>query len=427
MNGLYLKIPLLLFLLLFLAQIAEAQFGLNLASLPNHPNSQWMNPAHTSQQSFEQLQLDISGNFWLSNNRFDLVELVREGNFLTNSTKDAILSQLKDDNRFQQGSEAQVLLNFKLGKQRWMASFQQGQSLFIGAGDSVSAGLMLRGNAPYAGVEISDEEVAWRSLSYQAFGVGSSWEYDRFSWGFHIKLLRGIRTQLVDKLAYTLLTARDGSSISLDAQYSTLGTLTDHQGWGAGIDLGMQYVLSESQRMEASINSLGGLQWEGSKSENEVSINYEGVLWDNFLTNSGGSSNIALGDTLQLLLFPDSVQSTFDTPFPSYARLAYHRGFISTGLWGITLIQGLTNWAPQTPLPLLNISYARGGKYVKGGVNGFVGGMEGYGLGLWGEGDLPLQEETQIGIYLSLPNVLGLVVPDISRGLDVRGGVFLRW
>ena len=427
MKGSYLKIIFLLLPQLFLAQLTEAQFGLNLASLPNHPNSQWMNPAHISQQSFTHIQLDASGNFWLSNNRFDLVELVREGNFLSNSTKDAILSQLNEDNRFQQGSEARILLNFKLGQQNWLVSYQRGQSLFIGVEDSVSAGLFLRGNAPYAGMEISDDEVAWRSLSYQAFGVGSSWEYDNFSWGVHLKLLQGIRTQWVDELAYTLFTAQDGSSISLDAQYSTLGTLTDNQGWGVGMDLGLQYVVDEYQRIEASVNSLGNIRWEGSKSENDVSIDYEGVLWDNFLTNSGSTSNLALGDTLQELLFPDSVQTTFNTPFPSFARIAYHKGLLSTGLWGITLIQGLSNWAPQTPLPLLNVSYARGGKYVKGGINGYVGGMEGYGLGLWGEGDIPFKDESHIGIYLSVPNVLGLAIPEISRGLDVRGGLFFRW
>ena len=418
----------LLFCSLFLIAIpTEAQFGLNLSHSPTLPSSQWVNPANISQQEYHNIQIDFSGDFWLSNNRFTLEKLIREGNFLSEETKTILIDQMDSDNEFQQGNKTNFLLNFSMGDHNWLLSYQRGQSLFIGLGDSVSAGLFLRGNAPYAGQEISDDRVEWRSFSYRAIGIGSSWSDRNFTGGFHLKFLQGIRSQIVDRLAYALLTARDGSQISLDADYSTQGTLEDNQGWGIGIDLGMRYTFSNQHSLEFALNSLGGLQWEGSKSENVVNIDYRGVEWDNFLTNSGSTSNLSIGDTLQQLLFPDSVRTQFSTPFPAFVRVAYTMGHMQSGKLGISLTQSLTQWAPQTPLPILNFMYSRGNDRLSGGLNGFIGGMDAYGFGLWGTGNIPIGEEAKLGIYASMPNVLGLAIPDISRGLDLRGGVYLSW
>ena len=403
----------------------KAQMGQVQGSIPHLPASQWENPAFISDQSFQNIQLDGSGNFWLSNNQFTLEDLIRGGNSLSAERKEGIISQLERDNRFQQGFFAGGLLNFRLGEQNWLLSFQRRQGLYLYLQDSVSAGLLLRGNAPYAGQEVQDDRVEWRNLTYASLGLGSSWKKGPISWGFHLKLVQGISAQVLDRLSYTLLTASDGSQINLQADYDAFSTTGNSEGLGLSIDLGATYQISDQLLMDLAIRNLGWINWDGTRSANQIDVQYEGVQWDNFI-ETGGSTSLAIGDTLQQLIFPDSVEGRISYPLPASARIGLRIGSMSEGMWTLSLSQGLSNFPPTTPLPLVHGGYMRGGKYLSGGVHGHVGGMDIYGLGLWGELKIPFSRHTQMGLYVSFPNILGLVLPEVSRGLEAQGGVYVK-
>ena len=404
---------------------SHAQMGQLQGSTPFLPSSQWENPAFISDQSFQKLQLDISGNFWLSNNQFTLEDLVRGGNTLDTERKNGIMAQLEQDNRFQQGFALGGLVNFQLGKQTWLVSLQRRQGLYLRMEDSVSAGLLLRGNAPYAGQEVQDDRVEWRNLSYATFGLGSSWRTERFTWGFHLKLVQGIRAQVVDKLSYTLLTTNDGSEIRLQADYDSFSTTEDNKGLGFNIDLGASYHISDKVNLDVALRNLGMVNWEGTQSVNQIDVAYRGVRWDNFL-QTGGSTSLAIGDTLQQLIFPDSTEGSNSFPMPASARIGMRIGTLSQGMWTLSLTQGLTNFPPTTPLPLVQGGYIRGNNTISGGIHAHIGGMDMYGLGIWGELKIPFSRQTQAGIYASFPNVLGIVLPEVSRGLDAQAGMYLK-
>ncbi|MEM9720813.1 MAG: DUF5723 family protein, partial [Bacteroidota bacterium] len=246
-----------------------------------------------------------------------------------------------------------------------------------------------------------------------------------FSWGFHAKLVKGISAQVVDRLSYTLFTTETGNRIDLQADYDGFTTTRDTDGWGVGIDLGASYQLAPDKILDLAVKNLGMINWEGIQSTNQVDVQYDGVTWDNFIQN-GGTTSLAIGDTLQQLIFPDSVEGNFTYTLPSSARIGLRVGTLTQGVWTLAVSQALTNFAPTTPLPLVQGGYMRKIKNLSGGIHAHLGGMELYGLGIWGELQIPFSTQTQMGIYANFPNILGLVAPEISRELNVQGGIYLK-
>jgi len=403
-----------------------AQLGLQLLHEHELPFSQAYQPAAIADQEFDKLQLQVDGDLWLGSNQFTIGSLVRGGNFIDEATKNDIIGQLSDNNRYQQGLGMGGVLNFKTGKQIWLISFSYRDHFLIHVDDSATAGLILRGNAPYAGQTIQDEDVAIRSIAYGTLGVGTAWKWDKWTLGVHPKVVWGRRADIIDELAYRLFSADNGSLISLDATYDAFSTQGDDRGWGFGLDVGASYMLNESIRIEAAVRDAGLIQWEGSESNNTVEVDYEGVVWDNFISGGDNTNNLALGDTLQQLLFPDSVRTQRTFPLPAIAQVGISWDLNERELLFSSLQYGFTRFPPSFNFPLLNIGYKRHiGSHLTLGVNGYIGGIDEYGLGILGHAYFG--KKANWGLFYTMNNLLGLVVSDIAQGLSLKGGIYIRY
>jgi len=401
------------------------QYGLSMGADISLPASQWFQPAAIAWQDYERLQVSTSGELWLSNNQFTIGSFIRGGNFITEATKNDIIGKLRDDNRYQQGYSLAGLINFQTGTQKWLLSFSYQDPFYIQADDSVTAGLIFRGNAPYAGMEISDNNVAIRSSAYAMIGLGTAWELGDWTLGIHPKFVWGRRADIIDELSYTLFTADNGSLISLQADYDSFATLQGDRGWGLALDAGAMYQSQNGMLWEVAFRNLGWMQWDGSQSNNSVDVDYEGVVWDNFIQDGSSTSNLALGDTLQTLFFPDSVRATYNLPTPGIAMAGLRYPLNEREMIFSSVQLGLTRMPPTTQFPLLHVGYQRKiGNNLTLGAHAYGGGMDLYGIGIYGK--IELGPKTRWGLFYTMDNALGLLIPEISQGLSLRGGLFLR-
>ncbi len=422
MNDIYFRFIILL-TLSFLFQVCVGQQGLQL-SLDRHiPASQWFQPANIAKQDYQSLQIHAFGDLWLSNNQFTIGSLIKGGNFISETTKNDIIGQLKDDNHYQQGYSLGGSININVGNRPLLISFSYQDPFYIQTDDSITAGLIFRGNAPYAGQEITDQDVAIRSITYATIGVGTAWEMGKWTFGVHPKFIWGRRANIIEDLQYTLFTSENGGLISLQADYDAFGTLSGDRGWGVELDAGLLYEPKEGWILEAAIRNVGWIQWEGSQSNNSVDVNYEGIIWDNFL-QGGGTNNLSLGDTLQTLFFPDSVRANYTLPSPGVVMLGSSIKLNAQDMIFASIHMGLTRIPPTTYLPLINIGYQRSvGEHLTLGINAYGGGMDMYGLGIYGK--LAFGRNTRWGIFYTMDNALGLIAPEISQGLSLAGGIFV--
>lgn len=399
-----------------------AQMGLHTQFLFQQPSSILYQPANILRLDIDKFAIGGDGSVYLGNNSFRIDPILREGNRITEEIKDDILRQFNaNNNQLHQGFHLGGYAIFNIGNTPISLSARRVRSTYLRINDPGTAGLILRGNAPFAGQEIADESLAYRSYEYWEGAVGSGWQIGRWLIGARLKSIIGTEAEILDRLSYNLFTESDGTNISVQSSYEFNDTQGDGiHGLGGGVDLGVSYLLSEKVFLQVALINAGFIRWNGRKREENVTFEYEGVPVDDLLGLGLSNNQLNIADTLQDLFFPVSEDASFTTPLPTSVSIGGAYQFTQEDRLIGSVTYGLTNYGPTTDLPLINVGYHRKfTKYFLLGINAYGGGMDLYGLGGLAACKVPLGSQSFIQIFYHLDNALGFVY---AQGVSMNGG-----
>ena len=407
--------------LFFRFSLVFAQFGLHSQFLSQGISAQQYQPALLLFQDFERVAVEAEGAYWLGANTFSLDGIFSEGNYISEESKDRIISQLTDNNRLQLGSGLGIHANLRAGGLPWNLAYRQVQTYFFEAGHPNSAGLLLYGNARYAGDTISDEQIAVRQQRYDEFAVGTGFQLGQVRVGIRGKSLMGKRLYAIDELSYSLYTAPDGAQIGVKSQYDLFDAKgSGPQGWGLAADN------DDRLRIQASLTNIGFVSWEGKRLNRNVDFVYEGFEARNFIGANASGRDIAIADTIQRLLFPDTLDGRFRSPVSAIGSVGIRYGLTERDHVIFSAHQTFGRFAPSAKLPLIHVAYHRDlGKILTLGANIYSGGYDIFGAGMLAQVRYRLGEAFGIQAFYTCDNALGLIVPGIGQGISMSGGLGL--
>jgi hypothetical protein len=417
----------LIFFCLFFPLFLPAQTSLGLRLQSGQTGAHYWQPAYLAQQDMAHFQLGLDFDYGLGSNVLAYADASLQG-FIDEEQKTRILNDLTDDNRLRAGIFAGAMVNIKLGGVPLSFSYRRNQSFFFRNQNPQTVGLILRGNAPYAGTTISEENLAFQNLLYSDFGLGTAFRLGKLQVGARLKLLQGQRLGHLQDLDFTFLTQADGTAIETSASYDWFGSLADESPhWGFGADLGLLYPVSERLELGASVLNLGAINWQGTIYQNEVSFAYSGLEIGNLLdVGDQDFTGIFAADSLRTLFFPDSSVGSYRLNLPAMAQVsAVIRPDSLQTIWG-TVQYGFNPFAEAHPLPLFSIGYQREvAKNLQLGTQIALGGLEGLGWGVSAAWTLPFSDQQSLQLYYSLDNSLGALAPAIGKAIRMNGGLTL--
>lgn len=410
---------------LLFTHVSYSQSGLNIQFAPNEINAQFYQPAYLAENNFENFGVGVGAEYGLGANTLTINNIFMTDNFINQDEKDRLVGRMDDDNRLRINFDQSLIANFESFGQRFSVSYQSRQAGYFRVNAPHTAGLVLYGNAPYAGQTLTDENITLRNYQLREFGIGSAWKWDMVSAGFRLKLLSGSNANLTEQLSYSLFTAEDGSQITLNSDYLIANA---DNGLGFGVDLGLVIHPDERLSIQAAVRDLGLINWDATIFENQVSVDYTGIDLNQFISTefSSGGELFSL-DTLQELFFPDSVSGTHTMNLPAHASLAASFEISEGKTLSGSIHTGLSQYSKWSSAPLVMLGYSQQfGNALTLGVNAYAGGIEGYGFGAWARGEFIFSGRYAASIFLSADNASGWLIPDQSGGFGLQGGVSFR-
>ncbi|MEM6261195.1 MAG: DUF5723 family protein [Bacteroidota bacterium] len=422
----------LLFLIAVASPLLYGQYGLHLQFAREHLASQQFQPANILFQPAQKFAVGSDVGFWAANNNISFDALLLEDNFVSEEAKQEILDQLNGSTQFQAGFQAAYgHVNVRIKDQLWSFSFRDKFNLGLGFENPNTAGLILEGNADYAGQTVSDDDVRFHLIQYHELAIGRGFQWGKIKAGVHAKLLAGRNMVQVDPLSYSLFTESDGSQIDLTGDFA----YADDQpasgyptGFGGVIDMGIIYEYSEKITFQASILDVGAISWDSRELTGDESFSYEGFDLGDLIGDDGSGDFVFIADTLENTFVIDSQETRITTVLPTRISLGGTYQLNEKSQLLVSLHSGLTSFAPSLGIPLLHLGYDRKLKsWLNIGGSLYGGGGDLYGVGLHGRAGIPVGEDKKIGVILSADNVLGLVIPSISRGISLNGGLSFTW
>ncbi|MEO0471126.1 MAG: DUF5723 family protein [Bacteroidota bacterium] len=406
--------------------------GQNAATLrfqPQQTVAQFFQPALLADHEFKLISVGAGGLYGLGSNVVSLDRILVDGNFLNDDDKDRLVAQLGDDNRFQIHQQAGAIINFRVNQLPISLSLENQRSLSLITSDPNTIGLLLYGNARYAGQTIGDPGITARDDSWLAIGLGTAYEVGKLQIGTRLKFLLGQRMNSLENFSYDFFTAEDGSQIDLSADYELFQSQNSgNQGTGFGVDLGFRYKVNDKLVLDASVINLGVINWKGTLFDNAVSFSYEGFDAGNVFSGEiGNLDEIFALDTLEQLVLPDSANGTYGLPLPISIHAGAAYSLSEKASLFTSLHIGANEFAAGTPIPMLNVAYQYqlSPNFLLGG-NVFGGGMPQYGFGVFAQANFALGEKQGIALFYSMDNALGLIAGGSGRGLSMHGGLSLR-
>lgn len=234
----------------------------------------------------------------------------------------------------------------------------------------------------------------------------------------------------LDHLNYSLYTAPNGTQVNVNADYDlyttkTLGKvgLFQFQGYGAGIDVGMRYAISEKFDVDLAVNDLGFTSWSTNNINDTVNVNWEGISVASLFQDSISQVVDHQVDSIKGLLLPDTIQKRHMvySPVSVRANATFHLSEKAS-------ISGSVVWYPlavgqRSRLPLIGVSYQH--KVVEGltlGANAYGLGLDTYGFGAMANYQFTIGS-VGLDIMAGSDNLLGFVAPKFGRGMNAYGGV----
>lgn len=405
----------------------SAQTSMGLRTQVSQSAAQHWQPAYLYQQDFQWFQWGIDGDYVLAANTLAYADANLNG-YIDEAQKTRILNALGPDNRLRAGFTAGAMLNFKVGNQPLSLSYRRNQSVSIRFNNPEGVGLLLRGNAPYAGTEVIDEDVSYQNLLYSQVGLGTAFALGKLQIGTRVNLLLGHSLRHLQHLDYRFFTEADGTEIQVRADYEWFRDAPDQNlFYGLSADIGLVYPLSEKWELNASFLDLGGINWQGTLYRNEVDFTYSGIEIANIFDFSGSElTEIFTIDTLQTLFYPDSSQGRYRLNLPPTAQIGFRfqPDSLQT-LWG-NLQYGFTPFAEANFRPILAFGYQRlVAKQLRLGTQVSLGGLEGFGWGVNAAWDIPLQSHQGLSLYYGFENTMGVLAPSVGRSVRMHGGLSL--
>lgn len=424
------KIIIILLFGCFLGGIVYSQPALHLRHLPQEIASQAYQPAYLAMMDSTRIQVGGAAAYGVGSNVLQMDHLFLEPGLLSESAKDGVVQQLGADNRLQLGFVWEGALNIRL-KQMALSVFSrsvtQTHATFF---DPQTVGLLLYGNARYAGQTITDEEISLGLTSYQEVGIGTAFQKGRLAAGIRLKALIGGQATVMQDLTYSLFTEAQGAQIILASDYTFFQSNADAgTSLGVGVDLGAVYTLSPNLSVQFAVQDLGFLTWNGDVYENNVNIDYEGVeITELFSTDFSNATNLIPSDTLRSLLIPDPVSGTVRQTLPGLASIgAAYRWQERNQLFATVLMGIAPNSFTNSPL-LANLAYHRKlGSFLTLGVNAYGGGLDQYGFGALARADLRFSKKIRMSIFANMDNAIGVISPSNGKGFSFQGGLTLGW
>ncbi|GAB4416117.1 MAG: hypothetical protein OHK0039_25300 [Bacteroidia bacterium] len=409
--------------LLVLPLAGRAQAGMHSIFLPEQAGAQWAQVAFLADSQPDRLVAGGTGLYDFASSRLPIEQFYGYEGYLDDAAKTRILSALGTDNRLRLEVMAGGLVATRVRGIAAGLSYRQVVLTGLRFDQAHSLGLLLRGNAPYAGEALSDEHIAFRLANYHEAGVSAGIQRDGLRLGARLKGLYMPGYQALDQLSYELLTAADGSSIDLQASYDYFRST--RAGGGVALDLGAVYQIGKTWEVQAALRDIGLLWTRGEAYTHTADIRYEGIEAGNLF--AGDWQNLATlfpTDSLQDLLLADPVETRRSVwlPLRAHAAVTYRPSAqhqISAALY--------SNGVAYSR-PLVVLAYHRDlAPYLRAGIHLSAGDLNRWGWGAVLAGNIPIGNH-HLGLFAEyqMGASPGIVMADQLRGMMLNGGVSFR-
>ncbi len=409
----------------------HAQYDLQPTLLRSHVWSQTYQPANIVEGEYEKFRYGAIGTGWLGNTHAPLKGVFDENGYIQEATKDRLIRDLRANEDISAGYHLGLAaVNIKLGELPLGIYLDEYNTAYFRFNEPKTLGLILKGNGPYAGDTVSDNGIRGNIARVRELAVGTGWKWDKLSFGARIRLKQGIRMANLNHLNYSLFTETNGTQVQLAADYDLVLTpklaktgLFAFQGFGAGVDLGMRYELSEKLDFDLAVTDLGFTSWKTNQLADDVNVNWEGFSVTSLFMDSVSVIIQDQVDSIKDVLLPDTIvgRTMLMAPMSIRASATFHLTE-QANLSGTILWNPIASGAP-TRLPLISVAYQHEvieGLTVGGNVYGL--GLDTYGFGAMANYQFTVGSAS-FDILAGSDNLLGLVVPSIGRGMSVYGGV----
>lgn len=409
----------------------HAQYDLQPTLLRSHVWSQTYQPANIVEGEYEKFRYGAIGTGWLGNTHAPLKGVFDENGYIQEATKDRLVGDLRANEDISAGYHLGLAaVNIKLGELPLGIYLDEYNTAYFRFNEPKTLGLILKGNGPYAGDTVSDNGIRGNIARVRELAVGTGWKWDKLSFGARIRLKQGIRMANLNHLNYSLFTETNGTQVQLAADYDLVLTpklaktgLFAFQGFGAGVDLGMRYELSEKLDFDLAVTDFGFTSWKTNQLADDVNVNWEGFSVTSLFMDSVSVIIQDQVDSIKNVLLPDTIvgRTMLMAPMSIRASATFHLTE-QANLSGTILWNPIASGAP-TRLPLISVAYQHEvieGLTVGGNVYGL--GLDTYGFGAMANYQFTVGSAS-FDILAGSDNLLGLVVPSIGRGMSVYGGV----
>jgi hypothetical protein len=292
------------------------------------------------------------------------------------------------------------------------------------------------------------EELPFDGLSidfnwHREFLFGFSTEFgDKLSLGINVKYLQGIASIAKLKTDMNFYTDPNFFDLRLagDLQYQTtnMSMITADSGislysktpfWannhGFGIDLGLNFELSEKTSIGLSLVDMGGIRWKNGSTRNATNfdtLSYTGVDLIDLFTEGTGTSNTDVqsfvSDSLTEILDFKEAASSYKTalPFSANVMVSHQMTENSRFYSSLRTMKQASFW-----LTSILVGYTRRfGENFEIGANYSLTSYSGFNLGL--------RSSLQIGpvqIFALSDNIVGTFLPQNARYWSTRAGLNL--
>lgn len=412
----------------------KAQQGAHLSFSPIQLAAQQYQPAYLAADTASRIAVAGEYVFGLQTNALPLQQFLQfQGKKEVHLTESLIRSLVSDmgaqQNRFNQAFQLGGMVNFRVKKQHFSVEMRRRQWLEGALGNRETIGLLLLGNAAYAGKEVAENALQARFISGAELALGYAFAAGKWQIGLRAKAFRGEQLLDVAPTSFSLYTAPQGEYLDIAANYAFYQNTK--KALGGALDIGIVREISPKCTLQFSATDIGAVAWTTDKTHGSFAkTRFEGLNVSNFIGNqiTNGDSVIQhMTDSLGKIFLPDTLRNTRRTTY----MLATLRLGASYVLNQRSRLHALASYAPLaiSPTPCVSVAYhydVLSQQRATVGANIFGGGVERYGAGLFLQTNLPLTQRLRLRIAASADS-FGLFSPKTLHGLAAHLTAGLSW
>ncbi len=334
----------ILFVFCFSISFLSAQEGI---SYHFYPEMAQQNIINSVQDSSAKFSVSGMGYTHLLSNSISIGDIsILNGNERTIDL-DLAKDLIKDQNLQEFSSELNLIhIEYYLDKMTLKGGYNQKNYLQVSYPRELYS-LLADGNAQFIGQQVTLSPSAEISALHEFYG-GISLQLSNLRIGANLKFISGISNLHTERNLIQLETSDDIYQLGLntDVELLTSGVLTYNSyddvilefnragfsgmflgNYGFGIDLGLDYSLSEKTRVFSSVQNIGSVLWDlrGTSYKSEGESRYEGIDIIDYL---GIDDSASFRDSLEALLevVETDVDYTAATPFTIVAGFQHKLG-----------------------------------------------------------------------------------------------------